>query len=239
MKIRLRKYFEKKQDQDIINLVNGIFNESCKSHGSIPLACICLIVSYWNAYDIEYALEFKKLRKTMKMRKVPHATTWINIKQHIYKIAIKFGQFQIVNLYPSFGKYSVIDCKQSYKKICTSTIVSSENKKEKWIVPPEYQNKSIKIVLEFFYPNACKTCKSEFGSQSHVEIWIFHSGFDLNGGFVTKLNMSNSIFKSDEIIDVICWEGKIHVQQMFDVYKCFCYGWEIENEEHWRNKLCI
>ena len=105
------------------------------------------------------------------------------------------------------------------------------------MIPSEAQNKPLKIIFEIFYPTTCLTCKQEFGSDCYVKIWIFHRSLDLMGGFVTQLNISK--LKCSDKIEIICWEGKIDPQRTIDVYKCFCYGWQIESEEHWRNKLCI
>ena len=240
MKSRILRYLKNKQDHDIINLIVGLFHESYKNHQwHIPFVCIILIILFWNNCVIDCALRLNQFRRKMEMQKVPHATTWINIKKYVYKIVIKFGEFRIVNLYPLHGTFSITDPQTTDIKQQTKSFIMSSfgEDKTKWSVPLEAQNKSLKIIFEMFYPTACETCQQQFGSQSYIKIWIFHGTLDFMGGFVTQLDMSK--LRSDEIIEIICWQGKIHSQGMLDVYKCFCYGWEIESEEHWRNKLCI
>ena len=241
MKSRILEYLKSRYDYDVLNLISGLFHKSGKNYQRhIPLVCKILITVFWNNYEICCALRLNQLHKKMIKTKVPHATTWIVIKKYHYKIVIKFGEFRIINVYPMFGTFSIIDpqniCNQQINQ--KSFIISSfTGHKQKWIIPSESENKSIKIIFEILYPDGCKSCQKEFGSERYVKIWIFHSGLDLLGGFITRLNISN--LKCQDRIEIICWQGDIHCQGMLDVYKCFCYGWKIESEEHWRNKLCI
>ena len=237
----MRMFLRSGQDNDIANLVSGMYHQSnyliINDMLDIPWMCIYLIIKFWNYCDSDCVLQFHKfMEKLKKKHKIACSTTWIDIKQKdTYKIAIKFGEYRIVNLYPRFGTFSIIDA--NTKKILQNRlIIKTSCGTKKWIIPTKHHNKPFRVILQLFYSKSCKTCKK---SPSYIKIFIFHSGLDLIGGFVTSLNVPNSLFESDESIEIITWQGKIHSQGMSDFYKCFCYGWKLENEEHWRNKLLI
>ena len=206
MKRRIIKYLKKTKDADLLNLVSGLFHHSCQTHYSqIPLVCIIQILLFWNNCVSECGFEMKQLCRKLDIHQVPHATTYVEVKNYLYKIAIKFGDFVMVNLYPSFGTFSITEADKNHEQQthCKSDIISSFGvKKNKWMIPSEAQNKPLKIIFEIFYPTTCLTCKQEFGSDCYVKIWIFHRSLDLMGGFVTQLNISK--LKCSDKIEIIC-----------------------------------